>query len=256
MHYNRIIIFGDYGVDDAAATLHILRHADYDMLDVVPIGGNIDVSSTYRNAHTLLGMANADAARVRIVDTRGIAQSSADIPDVHGTDGLGDIFSPRESGLVVVDFAEFAIELKATAKPERDCVLSLGPCTVPVMLGYIPFCTVLMGGANKESPNFGDYEFNEALDPPAFKKFAFSATAVATLDTCHDPRFGFDGLCTGDELTDRFIARCRELAESRGVDVFAVYDYVAALAVTDPQRFETERIRRRDGVEFNELRLI
>ena len=34
----------------------------------------------------------------------------------------------------------------------------------------------------------------------------------------------------------------------------AVYDYVAALAVTNPELFDAERIRRADRVEFNELK--
>ncbi len=41
MDYNRIIMFCDYGLDDAIATLHIFRHADmFGKIDVVPIGGN------------------------------------------------------------------------------------------------------------------------------------------------------------------------------------------------------------------------
>ena len=53
--YNRIILFCDYGVDDAVATLHILSHADmFGAIDIAPIGGNVSVETAYRNAHTLL----------------------------------------------------------------------------------------------------------------------------------------------------------------------------------------------------------
>lgn len=256
MDYNRIIIFSDYGVDDAAALLHILGRAElFEAIDIVPVGGNVDVNTAFRNAHTVLAASGRDLAKVRIVDTRAIKQPYADIPEIHGSDGLGDFLQPAVCGASVVDFDAYRRELEMIAVPERDCVLSLGPCTVPVLLGYTPFCTVLMGGATKESPNYGDHEFNEALDVGAFKKYAYTATAVATLDTCHDERFAFETFRTGDALTDKFISRCVELCKARKAEKIAVYDYVAALAVTDPERFETERVRRADGVEYNELRL-
>ncbi len=254
--YDRIILFCDYGVDDAVATLHILSHADmFGAIDIVPIGGNVPVQAAYRNAHTLLAAYGGDLSKVRVVDTRALKQPSADIPEIHGSDGLGDFLCPSQSKASVVDFDAFAADIAANAVHERDCVLSLGPCTIPVMLGYVPFCTVLMGGASEERPNYGEYEFNEALDVPAFKRFAGEATAVATLDTCHDPAFGFETMRTGDELTDKFITRCVELCKARGEEKIAVYDLAAAMAVTHPHLFEVRRLRRSDGVEYNELKL-
>lgn len=256
MKYNRIIMFCDYGLDDAIATMHILRRADmFEKIDIVPIGGNVSVHTAFRNAQTLLASADVDTDKVRIIDTRNIPQQSADIPDIHGSDGIGDVLPQATSKAAVVDFSAFKAELETSARPDRDCVLSLGPCTLPVMLDYTPFCTVLMGGAVKELPNYGDYEFNEALDVSAFAKYAFGATAVATLDTCHDENFGFENFQTGDPLTDKLVSSYKNLCASRDA-TFAIYDYVAALAVTDAQLFEAERVRRADGVEFNELRLI
>lgn len=253
--YDRIILFCDYGVDDAVATLHILAHSElFERVDIVPIGGNVPADTAYRNAHTLLAAAGY-GNKARIVDTRAIPQPSADIPDVHGADGLGDILEHRPSSATVIPFDEFAAELRGDKKPTRDCVLSLGPCTVPNLLGYAPFCTVLMGGATEEPPNYGDYEFNEALDAPAFKRFAYSATAVATLDSCHDPRFDFEHMRMGDELTDKLVTRCVQLCKARGAEKIAVYDYVAADAVIRPERYDVVRVKRSDGAEYNELRL-
>lgn len=259
MRYNRITIFCDYGLDDAVATVHILKNSDkFEYIDIVPIGGNVTTEAAYRNAHTLLSEAAkrglVDVAKTRIVDTRAVDQPSASIPDIHGGDGMGDIFAPQTSDVAVVPFAEYKTELDNSKKPERDCVLSLGPCTVPDMLGYVPFCTILMGGATAEAPNYGGYEFNEALDVKAFKAFATEATAVATLDTCHDKKFGFDSM-TSDELTNALVSSYRELCTKRGCKVFSIYDYCAALAVTDPEKFDAVRVKRSDGVEYNELRL-
>ena len=256
MQYNRLIMFCDYGLDDAIATLHILKNAHmFNYIDIVPIGGNVDARTAYRNAHTLLKHAKADKSKVRIVDTRTIKQYAADIPDVHGSDGIGDVLAPAPSDIPVIDYGAFADELKIKADPARDCVLSLGPCTVPNMIGYVPFCTVLMGGTVNEQPNYGEYEFNEACDVQAFKAFAYKATAVATLDTCHDKGFGFESFTMNDPLADRLIAKYVHMCNSRNA-IVTVYDYVAALAVTNPEKFEATRIKRPDGVEFNQLRII
>ena len=100
MGYNRIIIFCDYGLDDAIATVHILGNAEmFEHIDVVPVGGNVTVDTAFRNAHTLLQYAKADKRKVRIVDTRAFGQAAADIPDIHGADGMGDMLSPVLSEL-------------------------------------------------------------------------------------------------------------------------------------------------------------
>lgn len=253
MKYNRLIMFCDYGLDDAIATLHILDRADmFAFIDIVPIGGNVSVETAYRNAHTLLSAAEFEPAKVRIVDTRGIAQCAADIPDVHGSDGIGDVLPARQSAASVVGFEDFRRELDEVKQPSRDCVLSLGPCTLPVELAYVPFCTLLMGGTVNEPPNCGDYEFNEAMDVPAFAKLAAAATAVATLDTCHNKAFGFETFRSGNALCDRLIDKYIGLCKARNAPV-SIYDYVAARAVTDPELFDVQRIRRPDGVEFNLL---
>lgn len=251
--YNRLIMFCDYGIDDAVATLHILaREEMFSAIDIVPIGGNVDASAAYRNAHTLLAAARADKSKVRIVDTRMKTQRSADIPLIHGGDGMGDLFPPAESEIPVVPFEAFKAELEREKAPDADCVLSLGPCTLPVALGYVPFCTVAMGGTVNEPPNYGDHEFNEAMDVSAFKEFSFTATAVATLDTCHARAFSFESFGFADPLCRSLFDRYAELCRARNAKE-TVYDYVAALAVTDPELFDAERIRRKDGVEFNNL---
>ena len=242
MKYNRIIMFCDYGLDDAIATLHILRHAHmFEHIDVVPIGGNVGVQTAYKNAHTLINAANADGRKVRIVDTREIKQAAADIFDIHGDDGMGGLLEPSESNAEVIGFNEFKNEIERVGAPDKDCVLSLGPCTVPDMLGYVPFCTVLMGGTDREVPNCGEYEFNEAMDVPAFKRFAYRATAVATLDTCHDKRWGFESYKTDDPLSNRLIDKYITLCKNRNAPI-AIYDLVAAFGVTNPEWFDVERI--------------
>ncbi len=253
MKYNRIIMLCDYGLDDAIATMHILRNARFDHLDIVPIGGNVSVFTAYENAHTLLAWARADKRNVRIADTRAIEQAAADIPDVHGKDGIGDVLERRLSDVPVISFDELKTDIKNNGIPSRDCLLSLGPCTLPVMLDYVPDTTAIMGGTTKEPPNYGGYEFNEALDLAAFKTLAAKAKGVATLDSCHDPKFAFETFKTGDEITDRLIEKYIALCRARNAPI-AVYDYVAALFVTHPDEFDVRLAVRADGVEYNEIK--
>lgn len=254
--YNRIVMFCDYGLDDAIATVHILRRSElYSHLDIVPVGGNVDVFAAFRNAGTLLAACGADRSKTRLVDTRGIAQPAADIYDIHGSDGMGGVLDARDCHVPVIDYAAFRAELRASAEPNKYCVLSLGPCTVPNMLGYAPRRTVIMGGTVSEPPNYGDHEFNEAMDTRAFKSFAPLASGVATLDTCHDPSLDFSAFDLGD-IGEKLMAEYKRLCEERNA-LFTVYDLVAAYAVTDPERFRTERIRRKnDGTELNVLKKI
>lgn len=255
MKYNRIIVFCDYGLDDAIATLHIIRNASmFEKIDIVPVGGNVSVQTSFRNAHTLLAAISPIKANIRIVDTRDIAQPAADIPEVHGSDGIGDILSQAVSAVPVIDFQAFRAELERQKDPARDCVLSLGPCTIPDMLGYKPFCTILMGGTNREEPNYGAYEFNEGMDVAAFARFAYSATAVATLDTCHDKKFDFTNYVADEPIADSLVKKYIEMCRTRKA-IITIYDLVAAFAVTSPEIFDAVRVRRADGVEFNELML-
>lgn len=253
--YNRITVFCDYGLDDAIATLHILKNGDvFERIDIVPVGGNVSADVAYRNAHTLLAAANADKNKVRIVDTRGIPQAAADIPDVHGADGMGDLLAPKASNVRVVGFDGYKNEVQKTPDLNNDCVLSLGPCTVPVLLGYYPNTVVAMGGTSNEPPNYNGHEFNEGMDTDAFRTFVKLATAVATLDSCHDVSFGFENLAFDDELADALLKKYISMCKSRNAFI-TVYDYVAALYVTNPELFVIRRVTRKDGVTYNEIKL-
>ena len=176
----------DYGLDDAVATVHLLNNLKpADRLDVVPVGGNSEVSVAFRNAQTLLSNYDGDLSNVRIVDTRRIVQPWAKLPSIHGEDGMGDLFAHVSSGLPVVGFSEW-IEEKAPLY-----VVSLGPCTVTseILKKRTVTDLLIMGGCVAEEPNFNGYEFNHYLDIPAFNECVKYPHAVATLDSCRAPRF-------------------------------------------------------------------
>lgn len=242
----------DYGLDDAVATVHLLNNLKSgDRMDILPVGGNSEVSVSHRNAQTLLSNYEGDLSSVRIVDTRNIVQPWAKLPSIHGEDGMGDLFTPAVADVKVIDFAEWLDET------DELTVVSLGPCTMTQTIlskRKVDFL-LIMGGCVAEVPNFNGYEFNHYLDIPAFSECVkFPRSAVATLDTCRVPRFNFAGRRGGGEkLIDRLIDRSVELAEARHPDNCYIYDYIAVQYLTAPQSFVIEKATDPQGNEFNQL---
>lgn len=282
--YNRIILYCDYGLDDAIATAHILNNASmFEKIYIVPIGGNQPVDKSLMNAFTILGEYDGDTSKVTVVDTREISQNSAVLEEIHGADGIGGFLRPAIAALppigalrtntafvrldnfpsskkIVIPFINISDldgELKS-APSDNDIVLSLGPLTVPRIIDYAPPRTVLMASCVTESPNYGDYEYNEALDPAAFKAFAPKAEGVATLDVCHEPPFSLKNYTrTNNRLIDRLIEReviiyNNSFSNQDGFH-YVAYDLVAALFVTNPEMFTVTRVTLSGGRTFNAL---
>ena len=235
----RLVIFADYGLDDACATVFLLMHRAFSQIDIVPIGGNVACEIALRNAHTLLAAAKADGidtAGVRIIDSTACPQAFCTLPLVHGSDGIGDILPPKKSDLPVLSFAEWLPELADYR------MLSLGPATVPVQVlakaapPLMPI--VIMGGCTHETPNYGAYEFNHGLDPEAFEKLLTYPHACATLDSCRAPVFNAANTNkAGEGLFARLFNRAVALANARHDGNCYIYDAIAAYALAYPDRF-------------------
>ncbi len=251
----RYVLTCDYGLDDAAATAFVLDKRDRsDEVDVVPIGGNSSVEVAYRNARTLLAAYEGNTDGVRVVDTRSVAQPFANLPSIHGEDGMGDLFSPAS----VSPVPEITLD-EWLGESGEYVLVSLGPCTVPVIMteARVPEFTLIMGGCVHAEPNFHGYEFNHYLDIPAFNRLAAAENcAVATLDSCRVPRFNLAGKSIeGDGLTATLLKRSRELAAARHPDNCYVYDYIAAHFLFEPARVEIAVDREKNALKqvvFNE----
>ena len=241
------VLMCDYGLDDAAATAFVLdKRAKGDRVDVMPIGGNSEKSVAYRNGQTLLANYEGNLDGVRVVDTRSENQPFANLPSIHGNDGMGDLFAPKVSGAAVVPFSEW---LKET---EEIVLVSLGPCTLTerILKARKVSLLLVMGGCADAEPNFHGYEFNHYLDIPAFNAcMKFPRVAVATLDTCRVPRFNLAGKnIDGDGLTATFLKKSRELAVARHPDNCYVYDYIAVHYLFEKAEIETKTDREGNAV--------
>lgn len=253
-----LIIFADYGLDDACATAYLLgERAAYEKIDIVPVGGNVETKRALKNARKLLTAAQADGLPiegVRLVDTTALAQPACPLPSVHGNDGMGDLLPDGASPVPEIPYAQWV----KTPKDYR--VLSLGPLTVPVRtFTEAPALpqgeTVIMGGCNRAEPNYNGYEFNDGLDHDAFVRALSYPHAAATLDTCRHPAFNMiDFVPQDDRLLGRLLARSVELAAARHNDRCYVYDYIAARALLHPDLFSVADVPQPSGVRMRELR--
>ncbi len=237
----KLIIFADYGLDDAAATVSILKKAEkFEKIYFVPIGGNVPVTMSYKNCLLLLSHIGCDALeKIVIVDTTKIKQPSEYLAEIHGKDGMGDFFEEIECNLNVryTDFEEFKNELDGS-----ETVLSLGPMTlVKEIMEKHPHKLIIMGGCVNEEPNFKGYEFNHCLDKEAFSYCVKFPHKAITLDTCRTEKLDVRRVeIKGEDVHSRILKADQRLSITRGEAGCYVWDDVAACCLLYPERFEVK----------------
>lgn len=234
----KLIIFADYGLDDAAATISVIKkHERFDKIDIVAIGGNVPAPISLRNCITLLNAMPDANSKITVVDTTNTPQRSEYLEEIHGKDGMGDFFSRNIdiSSLKLMGYEQWLETLDG-----NEILLSLGPTTLvkPVLERYRNKQLVLMGGCVDTPPNFGEYEFNEAMDPEAFAFCVRFPHVAVTLDTCRVPKLDMRRLkIDGPDVHSAIIRADQVLSVSRGEEGCYVWDDVAACYLLHPQRF-------------------
>ncbi len=245
----KLILCCDYGLDDAAATVDALAHAradGYEEAALVAVGGNVPPQISFANAKKIVAHLPFETVPLTVVDTSAERQPSEYLRNIHGEDGMGDLFSDDEGfSAPVCAFSEWIAQLSG----EYD-LLSLGPMTlVPRILargGVRKF--VFMGGNIAEEPNFGLYEFNHALDRVAFSAVTAQYPHVAvTMDTCRHPLLNVQSAdLSGGGLQRRIVARAREMTFVSGEKGCYIWDDMAVKALRHPEWFETYEATDRD----------
>ena len=247
----KLVLFCDYGLDDAAATVDALRHSQedgYEEVVLVAIGGNVPPTISLRNAIRLVSNCEFSFSPVTIVDTTACEQSFEFLASVHGGDGMGNLFQDKPFHAKVVLFDEW---LNAFSGDYR--LLSLGPMTlVPALLKKCtPEKFVFMGGNIAEEPNFNGYEFNHALDREAFSEAVKYPHIAVTMDSCRNPFLNIQQeKIEGDSLLFRIVARARELTLMSGEKGCYLWDDIALKCLRHPNWFTVRYGEDRDGNEL------
>ena len=252
MHYNKLmklILCCDYGLDDAAATTDVLLHAKedgYTEIAIVAVGGNVPSAVALANAKKLIANFPYGLPKLTIVDTTGEPQPSEFLKDIHGGDGMGDLFEELPlNGVPVVPFAEWLDMLRG-----KYLLLSLGPMTLVPRILQRGECRkfIFMGGNISETPNFHGYEFNHALDRAAFSEAVKFPHIAVTMDTCRNPLLNIqkDGV-SGDGLMARIVNRSRALTFHSGEKGCYIWDDMAVKALRHPEWFSLSDAEDKDG---------
>ncbi|PKW13324.1 nucleoside hydrolase [Saccharopolyspora spinosa] len=171
----RIICDGDYGIDDALATLFLLGRADVELVAVGTVHGNAPSDAAAANALQVLDVAGRRDIPVAVGAQRPLAQPLDISALVHGEDGLGGQARPVP-GLhpEPVSAAEQLVRI-AREQPGECTVVATGPLTnlalalllEPRLPGLVRN-VVVMGGTMREPGNFSPFaEANIWHDPEA-----------------------------------------------------------------------------------------
>lgn len=245
-----LILFCDYGLDDAAATVDALSHAlqdGYSGATLVAVGGNVPPEVSLANAKKLVAHLPFATVPLTVVDTTREAQPYEFLKDIHGGDGMGDLFSDDVAfSAPVRGFSQWLAGLDG----EYD-LLSLGPMTlVPrILQRRSPRRFVFMGGNIAEVPNFHGYEFNHALDRKAFSAAVRAHAHMAvTMDSCRHPLLNVqDAPPEGGGLMGQIVRRAREMTFVSGEKGCYLWDDIAVKVLRHPDWFALEQAIDRDG---------
>ena len=243
----KLILFADYGLDDAAATATVLqRHHLFDAIDIVAIGGNVPSNVSLRNCYTLLSYFPEALDKITVVDTTAEPQPSEYLAEIHGNDGMGDLFDHTRK--VRVKTVPFAAWLPTTDGTEA--LLSLGPMTLvkPLMALHDTYFPVIMGGRVRTAPNYHGYEFNHGLDKEAFAYCTKGEHAAITLDTVRTTALDMRlREITGSDVHSQIVRADQKLSITRGEEGCFLWDDVAAICLIYPQRFRLVPETDQDG---------
>lgn len=252
-----LILLCDYGLDDAVATVALLKNKNmFKRFDILPVGGNVHERAAFDNAIRLLSVYSGDKSGVTIIDTSAIEQPAAYLADIHGGDGMGSLFDmPKQNNVPVIKFVDWI----KTVNADDSIIVSLGPCTVTqIILERIGKCELLlMGGHVKAEPNYKGFEFNYGINPPAFAACFKYPHSVATLDTCHVERLNFhnENPLT-DSLMRAMVDKINQLNKLRGFNLTCVYDYIAVCSLIYPERYVTKTVTDPFGNVINQLEYV
>lgn len=249
----KIALLCDYGLDDAIATLYLFRFADrFEQIDIVPVAGNFPLDITYINAKRVLSVLPSLPDNIRIVNTEKLEQNCEAIFDIHGNDGMGDVFPAEYRD----NFKEIMYEEWISQVDSDYTVVSLGPCTVTadILAKKSPVELIIMAGNISEEPNYKGYEFNHGINPEAFAATVKYPHVIATLDTCHNPFCNLNNITFSNEgAFGKAIAKYKALSNGRNEQMCSIYDMMAVVYLVSPERFGIEKRTDSQGNELSVL---
>jgi len=246
----KLVLFCDYGLDDAAATVDALTHAGedgYQEVVLVAVGGNVPPDVSLKNALKLVAHCKFPHPPVTVVDTTADEQPFEFLKEIHGGDGMGDLFEESAETITPVRFSDWLESFSGAYR-----LLSLGPMTlVPHFLKRHAdqmHTFVFMGGNISETPNFHGYEFNHALNRKAFTEAVVYPHVAVTMDTCRNPLFNIQNKeIAGGGMLRSIVQRAKEMTFVSSEKGCYLWDDIAVKCLRHPDWFRTRERTDKDG---------
>jgi inosine-uridine nucleoside N-ribohydrolase len=182
-----IIIDCDTGMDDAQALLLALRSPAFNVLGVTCVNGNVTLDKVMINTLKVVEHSGTEVPVYRGAAQALIPEKSQNAPEIHGSDGLGNLDFPAPTSAPADENAiAFTIRTLMAAKEPIDWIM-IGPLTnaalamreEPRILGKIRMLT-MMAGAIDFGNTTAAAEFNIFADPEA-AKIVFEADVPKTM---------------------------------------------------------------------------
>ncbi|NLA95841.1 MAG: nucleoside hydrolase [Clostridiaceae bacterium] len=176
----------DTGVDDAIALLLLHQLECFNLLGISTVAGNVVLEKTSYNTLCVLELAGSDVPVYRGAD-RPLIRDQITAPEVHGTNGLGDVILPRPSLDLEKESAWDALHQAALDYKGELVLIAVGPLTniglalakyrdLPRLLKR----AVIMGGGARGGNTTPAAEFNVFADPEA-AEILFSSGIPVTM---------------------------------------------------------------------------
>lgn len=234
----KIIIDTDPGQDDAVAILTALASpADFDILGIVAVAGNVTLAQNARNALKVVELSGRKDIAVYAGCERPLRRTLVTAEHVHGETGLDgpDLPAPKLQ-VEALHGVDFLIETLIDHEPGTVTIAALGPLTNVAMAmvkepRIIPRIQeiVLMGGGYFEMGNITPAaEFNIYVDPDAADVVLRSGVPITMLplDVTHMM-----------QSTPARLDRIRAIGNKAGQ---AVYDMLSFSERFDLEKYGTE----------------
>ena len=197
MDRKQLIIDCDPGQDDAIMLLLALAcPAEFDILGITTVAGNVPLTLTERNARIMCELAGRTDVPVYAGCEKPMRRKLITAENVHGKTGIDgvDIYSPTMP-LQSQHAVDFIVETLLEADDNSVTLVATGPLTnigqaISRQAAILPKIKeiVLMGGAMREGGNFSpSAEFNMLVDPDAAQVVLKCGRplTIAPLDVTH-----------------------------------------------------------------------
>jgi inosine-uridine nucleoside N-ribohydrolase len=257
----RVIIDTDPGIDDSAAIFLALRSPELTVECLTTVFGNAPIGHTSQNAIRVLEAAGRSDLPVYEGAGRPLVREPNYAPQVHGQDGLGDVFPEPPRGAVTPGRAVEQIIARVLEAPGQIDLLALGPLTnVALALSLEPALAgalrslIVMGGAARTRGNVTPVASANLFNDPESAAIVYRSGAPLVqvgLDVCRQTIISPAQLAriqqTPDPICDLLSRATPQIQafyqRSEGLQQGVHYNDVPATAyLVDPSLFGVERL--------------